>query len=313
MAADGGNGGRDAVRRLVVLEGVWVILFAMPLAGLARFAWGSDLQSHILLIPFISGWLAARQRHLLSAEGPGYAPAWGWGFVATAGAAAALFYSQSAACAAPTADVNDILSPLILSFVSGVVGICALAAGRRGLRAMWFPLLLLVFMVPLPTPAVHAVSVLLQEWSADAASAMLGLTGIPLYREGLVFRFPGLVVEVAEECSGIHSSLVLLITGLLAGHLFLGTAWRRIVLVLAVLPIGVLRNGLRVTVISTLTETVDRGIIDGPLHHHGGPIFFVLSLLMLFGVLFALRRGERCPGTGGRGAAPAGDAGSGDS
>ena len=310
MAADGGNGGRGVLRRLIFLEGVWVILFAMPLAGLARFAWGSELQSHILLIPFISGWLAVRQRHLLSTEGPGSAPAWGWGLVAMAGAAAALFYSQSASCAVPSADVSDILSPLILAFVSGAVGLCALAAGRRGLGAMWFPLLMLFFMVPLPTPAVHAVSVQLQEWSADAASAMLGLTGIPLYREGLVFRFPSLVVEVAEECSGIHSSWVLLITGLLAGHLFLGTAWRRIVLVLAVLPIGVLRNGLRVTVISTLTETVDRGIIDGPLHHHGGPIFFVLSLVMLFGVLFALRRGERRPGTAGQ-SVPAGDAGGG--
>ncbi len=288
MGDDAGRASRSAIRRFATLEILWIIVFAVPLAEVARFALASNLQSYILLIPFISAWLAARDRRLLAA-GP---PAWGWGTGLAVAAAGALLYSQTASHLASATRINDVLSPLILAFVLGTAGISALAFGVPGLRAFWFPLFMLLFMVPLPTSFLRGFSVWLQEWSADAAYMMLRLVDLPMYREGLTFRFPTLVVEVAEECSGIHSSLVLIITGLLASHLFLASPWRRLALVLSILPIGVLRNGFRVTVISTLTEKVDPGIIDGPLHHQGGPIFFVLSLAVLFGVLLALRRGE---------------------
>src|SRR5436190_22517396 len=104
---------------------------------------------------------------------------------------------------------------------------------------------------------------------------------------------PGLPIAVAEECSGIRSTLVLFITSLLAGHLFLRSRWRKSVLALAIVPIGILRNGFRILVISWTTIYVNRGIIDGPLHHKGGPLFFVLSLALLFGLLIMLRRSEQ--------------------
>ena len=101
---------------------------------------------------------------------------------------------------------------------------------------------------------------------------------------------PRLNLEVAEECSGLRSSLVLFITSLLAGHMFLDKTWKKTVLALLVLPIGVLRNAVRILTIALLTIHVDSDIIDGPLHHRGGPVFFVLSLCVLFAALFLLHR-----------------------
>jgi exosortase/archaeosortase family protein len=109
----------------------------------------------------------------------------------------------------------------------------------------------------------------------------------------LAFQLPGLRIFVAEECSGIRSTLVLFITSLLASHLFLRTRWRKIVFVLMVFPIGVFRNALRITSISWLTVNVDSGIIDSAFHHRGGPIFFVLSLIPLFVLLWWFRKSER--------------------
>jgi len=116
---------------------------------------------------------------------------------------------------------------------------------------------------------------------------------MPVLRDDLSFQLPGLRIFVAEECSGIRSTLVLFITSVLGSYLFLQRRWTRLVFVLAVFPIGVFRNALRITTISWLTVNVDPGIIDSALHHRGGPIFFVISLIPLFGLLWWLRRIER--------------------
>jgi exosortase/archaeosortase family protein len=104
---------------------------------------------------------------------------------------------------------------------------------------------------------------------------------------------PGITIEVAPQCSGIHSSLVLFISGLVAGHLFLKGTGKRITLALAVILIGILRNCVRIVTISLLCIYVDPGMIDSPLHHHGGPLFLALSLVPFFVVLLWLRRSER--------------------
>jgi exosortase/archaeosortase family protein len=115
---------------------------------------------------------------------------------------------------------------------------------------------------------------------------------MPVLRQGIDFQFPGFALEVAPQCSGIHSSLVLFITSLLAGHLFLRSPWRRGALTLAVIPLGIMRNGLRVLVLGELCVNVSPEMINSPIHHHGGPLFFVLSLGPFFLLLFLLRRAE---------------------
>lgn len=112
-------------------------------------------------------------------------------------------------------------------------------------------------------------------------------------RQGQMFMLPGLTIEVAQECSGIRSSIVLFITAVLAANMILHSGWRRITLVLAVIPLGILRNGMRIYLISVLTVHVDPGIIDSALHHRGGPIFFGMSLVPFLALLWLLRKGDK--------------------
>ena len=112
-------------------------------------------------------------------------------------------------------------------------------------------------------------------------------------RHGTTFELPGIVLQVAQECSGIRSSWVLVITSILASHLFLKSPWRRIVLVAFVIPLGILRNGFRVFVIGMLCVHVGPHMVDSVIHRQGGPFFFALSLVPLFLLLWWLRRGER--------------------
>ena len=79
---------------------------------------------------------------------------------------------------------------------------------------------------------------------------------------------------------------------------------RRLVLVAFVIPLGLLRNGFRVCVIGLLCVKFGPQMINSPIHHHGGPLFFALSLIPLFLLLWWLRSGERGK-AGGRAESPA--------
>ena len=147
-------------------------------------------------------------------------------------------------------------------------------------------------MIPFPEFVRHGIEMFLQHGSAVVAAGMFMLSGMPVYQDGLMFRLPGINLEVAKECSGIHSSLVLFITSLLAGNLFFRTHWKRATLALAVIPLALLRNGFRVFIIGQLCVRAGPEMIDSPVHRHGGPLFFVLSLLPLLLLLVILRKSE---------------------
>jgi exosortase C (VPDSG-CTERM-specific) len=152
--------------------------------------------------------------------------------------------------------------------------------------------------VPMPDPVADYLENASKFASAEVANALFSLSGTPVLRDGMMFQLPGITLEVAQECSGIRSSFVLFITSLLATHLFLKTPWRRAVLVAAVIPLGLLRNGFRILTIALLCVHIGPEMIHSPIHRRGGPIFFVASLVPLFFLLWWLRRGEQRPATG---------------
>jgi exosortase/archaeosortase family protein len=148
-------------------------------------------------------------------------------------------------------------------------------------------------MVPLPDAAVKWLEAALVLASADVSALLFRIGGTPLLRDGTTFQLPGIVLKVAEECSGIHSTWVLFITSLVASDLFLKSPWRRIVLVAFVIPLGIIRNGFRILVIGLLCVHIGPHMIDSIIHRQGGPLFFALSLGPLFMLLVWLRRQER--------------------
>jgi len=100
------------------------------------------------------------------------------------------------------------------------------------------------------------------------------------------------VIEIADECSGIRSSIALVLTGLLAGHTFLREHWTKALLLIAVLPVTLLKNGIRIVTLTLLALHVDSGFLTGQLHHEGGIVFFVISLAMVAPLVPILRRAE---------------------
>jgi exosortase C (VPDSG-CTERM-specific) len=261
-------------------------LFATSLVRLFAHAAGSGLHSHIPLVPLVAGYLL-----YIQPRKPDPAASSAAGTIILGGAGAAAL--TAAVVWRGSLSVNDHLAFVTLAYLSFVTAGGFLFLGSKWMSAAVFPVAFLLFMVPLPDAAVYWLergSVLA---SADVSALFFRLTGTPLLREGTIFAIPGIVLEVAQECSGIRSSWVLFITSVVASHLFLDSRWRRIVLVAFVFPLAIVRNAFRILVIGLLCVHVGPHMIDSVIHTRGGPIFFALSLVPLFLLLGWLRRGDR--------------------
>jgi len=188
--------------------------------------------------------------------------------------------------------LNDYLALMALSFVGFLAAGGFFFLGRKWMTAAAFPFAFLIFIVPMPDAMADTLERASALASAEAASLFFNLTGTPTLREGVVFQLPNIAIQVAQECGGIRSSWVLFITSLLAANLFLKSGWRRAVLVCFVIPLGIARNGLRVAVIGNLCVQFGPQMIHSIIHRRGGPLFFTLSLIPLFLLLWWLRRSE---------------------
>ena len=260
--------------------------FSLPLARLVHFAAGDELYSYILLMPAVCVYLAwLQKKDLPRASFPAKIPA-----VIFLGAGLAVTAWH---WLAPRAAMADNLAQITLAFVLLLAGAGFWILGGGLMRAVAFPAALLVFMIPLPDFLRDGVEAVLQHGSAVVAGWMFAVSDVPVLQDGLVFRLPGISLEVARECSGIHSTMVLFITSLVAGHFFLRSPWKRAVLCVAVIPLALVRNGFRVFVLGELCTHIGPQMIDSPIHHHGGPLFFALSLVPFFGLLYLLMRSER--------------------
>ncbi len=250
-----------------------VAAFARPLLALITYAAGSELYSYILLVQYYATDVLLTLVFLVVG-------------------AVLLAFTHSLDSAGQAFSGNSRIVVLTFSFL------CCLAAGgffffgRRWMRAAAFPWAYLIFTVPMPDAMADALETASISASAEVANLLFHFSVTPFVRVGLVFQLPNIAIEVAQQCSGIRSSWVLFMTSILAANLFLKTPWRRFVLVALVIPLAILRNGFRILVIGLLCVNIGPQMIHSLIHRRGGPLFFVLSLIPFFLVLWWLRKGD---------------------
>ncbi|MFO1497505.1 MAG: exosortase [Verrucomicrobiota bacterium] len=275
----------------LLCAGVLVLLFAKPLVGVFKLAWSSDLHSHALLIPFLSIYLIWIRKPAIADISIQRAPVWAAGVSALALLPLAALWNQFRLGQLDLASADALFFGAI-GFVTLLIGVGLWFFGSKIVGAVAFPVLMLFFIAPLPESVQGRIEHFFQTTSAYAALGLFRVAGIPVVFDRLIFNLPTITLEVAPECSGIRSSLVLFITSLVAGHLFLQSPWKRAVLTVLVIPLAIARNGFRIFVIGYLCVRVDPNLIHSWVHRQGGPLFFVLSLVPFFALLVWLRRSE---------------------
>lgn len=270
--------------------GAIALMFSVPLVQVFKYALGNDVNSYLVLVPVVCAYLLwIRRPNLANRSRPAYWVGLGLLVIATFVWALALAFR-------PTTwmpDRADRLTLFTLSFVLYLWAAGFLFLGAAWMRSAAFPMFFLVFFVPLPSGLVDVMENASKLASAEAANMFFVITGTPTLRDGNIFQLPGITIEVAQECSGIRSSYMLILTSLVAGSIFLTKSWSRILLVFFVIPLGIIRNGFRVWFIATLCIHMGPQMIHSVIHRRGGPAFFVLSLIPLLLLVGVMRWVER--------------------
>ena len=264
-----------------------LILVWEPMRSVFALALQNDTYTHIPLIPIVSIFLIYTERRSVFSK-----ISYGWGAGSALIVPGLIFIGLARFNMWQLRPANE-LSLVLSGFVMLWIGVFILFFGPQAFRRARFPLLFLLFTIPIPEPALSWAILQLQEGSAKATAIIFSLLGIPYLQSDLIFSLPGVAIRVAEECSGIRSTLALLIMAVLASHLFLKTTWKQVLLCILVVPMSIAKNGLRIATLSALSIYVDSGFLHGRLHEYGGMVFFAAALLPLALLCAYLQKTER--------------------
>jgi len=258
-------------------------LFWRPLLRLWNIGLSDENVSHVFLIPLISIWLLFFEKKEMP-QG------------VQADRTALLFLIPALLLIGVSTYTNSAssgeLTLSILSLLFLVVAAFVFLFGGAGARNQWFPLAFLLFAIPLPSFLLERFIYWLQAGSAAVAEFFFELSGFPVLREGFVFRLPRISIEVAQECSGIRSSIALLILAVLVSHFSFRPVWKKLLFIAAGLLMMIIKNGIRIATLTLLANYVNPDFLYGKLHHRGGIVFFLIGLALLIPVYQLLQRGE---------------------
>lgn len=272
---------RTSLLRLGAVALAWALLFAHLLPELV-FDWqdGGDF-SHGFVVPVFAFLLLWGRRPEL-ARLPRQPNVWGLAalglgvVVHLVGVAASELYLQR------------------VSMIPFLWGWALLLEGPSRARLWLLPLGFLIFMIPPPTIFWNRVSLPLQLLASSVAEGTLLLAGMNVVREGNILHLDRCSLEVAEACSGIRSLVALLaLATLLAEGRLVGidstrTAWGKILLVVAAIPVAVAVNALRVTSAAFLGSSSGKEAVDR-FHDLSGLLMFVVAFFFLTGWKEVLR------------------------
>jgi exosortase len=261
------------------------LLFASALGSLFHFAMAYSVGFHTLLVIPVSCYFVYRnRREIFSCPPSGFISAF-CSLIAFIGVLS--FHEVSKQSSGVSFQILELVTMWVCAFVF-----------FYGLHALWMArsaVLFLFLLIPIPNVLAERIIHFLQERSADVAFWLFRFSRVPVFREGLVLHVPTLDLAVAEQCSGIRSSMVLFVTTFILGELVLHSFWSKSLLIVSVLPIVIFKNGLRIVTVSLLTIYVNRGFLHGWLHQSGGVVFYLLGLTILIAIakLLSTAEGQR--------------------
>ncbi|MEO5923550.1 MAG: exosortase/archaeosortase family protein [Bryobacteraceae bacterium] len=226
-----------------------------------------DDVSHGFFVPLVAGYIAWQRRDvLLNME---WKPAWwGLGLLIWSGIQAFLGMLGAELFLQRTA------------FLEALVGLILVMGGTAAVRALLFPLLLLPFMIPIPTVIYNQITFPLQLFASQVAEYCLLLLNIPVLRDGNILELASQKLSVAEACSGIRSLLMLTFLSLVYAYFFDNKVWMRWALFFCTIPIAIIANAGRVTITGILSE-IDTSLATGVFHETEGFVIFGIAFAFL--------------------------------
>ena len=257
-------------------------LYLPSLHDLFTGIWAKDEQMHGPIVLGISCWLIYRNWPAMLAASYGEKPSrWGWPIFVFALVLYAIGRSQ------------DILIFEIGSVIWLLLGITLLYLGPKALKAQWFALFFMLFMVPLPGAVVDVVTMPMKMAVSYVAEHVLFAVGYPIGRNGVILQIGQYMLLVADACAGLHTLLTLEALGLLYLNIVRrDSLFRNVGLAILIVPISFTANVIRVMALSLITYHFGDEAGQGFLHGFAGMVLFLSALLLIIGFDTALQTFE---------------------
>lgn len=176
-----------------------------------------------------------------------------------------------------------------LSIIIVLKGLLLYLFGAKINRQLLFPLSFLIFMLPLPSVIIIAVSFKMKLIAAQIATLAVNLLGIPTTRDGSTIYLPGSFLLVGDPCSGLRSLISLLALGAVFTQFISGGLSRKIALFLSSIPLALISNVLRIILLLLVTHIYGKNVALGFFHDLSGMLVFVFAFLGLIIVMRLLR------------------------
>jgi exosortase len=234
-----------------------------------------DDVSHGFFVPVVAGYIVWQRRETLM-NLPWKPAWWGVGLLVWSGVQAFLGMLGAELFLQRTA------------FLEALVALILMMGGTAAIRALLFPLLLLPFMIPIPTVIYNQITFPLQLFASQVAEYCLLLINIPVLRDGNILELASQKLSVAEACSGIRSLLMLTFLSLVYAYFFDSRVWMRWALFLCTIPIAIIANAGRVTITGILSE-IDTSLATGVFHETEGFVIFGIAFAFLAFTHWAIR------------------------
>jgi exosortase B len=261
------------VGSLLLLALAFLALYGGTYAELARSNWTSEELNYGPLILAVSLWLFYRERYVLTQLAPRPAVRTGYGLLAFGLLLYAVGVSQS------------IMMFEVGSQIAVVAAILLIYKGWAAVRLLWVPLLLMVFLVPLPDLVVALVTGPLKIAVSAVATHLLHAAGYPVARSGVVMTVGQYQLLVADACAGLSSILTLEAVGIvymkLVGHV---SVLRNSILALLLVPVAFVANVVRVIILVLVTYYLGDAAGQGFVHSLAGLVLIAVATVLMIAI-----------------------------
>ena len=248
--------------------------------------WRSDEQMHGPIILAVCLYLFWSLRHTVQDAPVAPRPAIAWPLIGIGLVAYILGRSQ------------DIILFELGSLLWILPALLLLQRGTAALKACWFPIFFLLFMIPLPGPIVDMLTLPMKTFVSWATEHILFALGYPISRNGVILYLGQYQLLVADACAGLHTLFSLEAMGLFYLHLTRHESWgRNTALAILIIPISLTANTIRVMTLSLITYYFGDEAGQGFLHGFAGMVLFISALILIMAldslIQFILTRRQR--------------------
>lgn len=254
---------------LPVLAGM-LVLYVPTFHAASTTFWQSDENAHAPIILAVIAWLAWKKRAVLHSAAVQSMPVSGIALLVFGLLLYVLGHSQDI----PLFEIGS-LTPVM-------AGVLLAMRGPPTLRAFWFPLFFVVFMLPLPGFFVDALTGPLKQHISEIVEQILYTAGYPIARTGVMLTIGQYQMLVADACSGLNTMFSLSALGLLFMHLTgRASVLHNVIMLASILPIAFVANIIRVLVLMLVTYHFGDAAGQGYLHGAAGIVLLMTSLTVL--------------------------------